>query len=220
MAKTTLYDVLGVSSDATEEEIRLAFRRLTREYHPDRFQGEERQRAERRFQEITEAFNVLSRKESREKYDRELNAGGETALSDPREIARRLAAKGAQAYREGKLVEAADALLMAVHHDDSNGRAHYFLGLTLARLPGRQREGLRHIERAAMLEPRNAFILAEAAQQFLAAGLKSRARRFAQNALEADPTSSRARAVLDRLEGPGQQEENGGGLLGMFKRKG
>lgn len=219
MAKTTLYDVLGVSSDATEEQIRLAFRQLTRQYHPDRFQGEERQKAERRFQEITEAFNVLSRKESREKYDKELNAGGDTALSDPREIARRLAAKGAQAYRDGKLVEAADALLMAVHHDDTNGRAHYFLGLTLAKLPGRQREGLRHLEKAATLEPRNASILAEAAQQFLAAGLKSRALRFARNALETDPTSSKAREVLAQLQGPGQ-EEDARGLLGMFKRKG
>ncbi len=219
MAKRTLYDVLGVPSDATEEQIRLAFRRLTREYHPDRFQGEERERAERRFQEITEAFNVLSRKESREKYDRELDAGGEAVLTDPREIARRLAAKGAQAYREGKLVEAADALLMAVHHDDGNGRAHYFLGLTLARLPGRAKEGLRHFEKAAALEPHNVSILAEAAQQFLAAGLRSRARRFAESALHLDPTSSKARGVLDQLEEP-REEPSSGGLLGMFRRKG
>ena len=65
----TFYDTLGVEPDATDDEIRSAFRKLTREQHPDRFVGNDRQKAEERFQTITEAFNVLSRPESREKYD-------------------------------------------------------------------------------------------------------------------------------------------------------
>ncbi len=219
MAKATLYDVLGVSRGASEDEIRRAFRRLTLEHHPDRFQGEDRTRAERRFQEITEAFNMLSRPEAREKYDKELQAGGEGTLSDPKEISRRCAAKGAQAFKSGQLGEAADILLTAVHHDDSNGRAHYFLGLTLLKLPGRQREGLRHLERAAALEPDNPSILSEAAQHFLAAGLKSRAHRLATNALKRDPTNSKAASVLELIGGE-QSSDDSGSLLGLFKRKG
>lgn len=219
MSKRTLYDILGVDQDASEDEIRRAFRKLTLEHHPDRFQGDARARAEGRFQEITEAFNVLSRKASREKYDKELNAGGESTLSDPKEIARRLAAKGAQAFKSGQLVEAADTLVLAVHHDDRNGRAHYFLGLTLLKLPGREREGLRHLDRAAALEPENAQILGDAAQQFLVAGLKSRAERLAVSALERDPTNSKATSVLQRL-GNDDDSEEAASLLGLFKRKG
>ena len=73
MAKAfSLYDILGVERDATEAHIRKAFRKLTFEHHPDRFSGDARAKAEARFQEITEAFNVLSRPESREKYDADL----------------------------------------------------------------------------------------------------------------------------------------------------
>ena len=59
--RITLYDTLGVKSDASEQDIRAAFRRLTRDHHPDRFSGPKRQAAEQRFQAITDAriFNIL-----------------------------------------------------------------------------------------------------------------------------------------------------------------
>ncbi len=218
MAKETLYEVLGVETDASIDEIRRAFRELTRKYHPDLFRGEERKKAEARFQAITEAFNVLSRPDSRQRYDAELENGGSETLSDPKEIARRLAVKGAKAYKAGNLVDAADSLLLAVHHDDENARAHYFLGLTLVKLPGRQKEGLRHLDRAALLEPTNVAIQVEAAQAFLAAGMRARAARFAHRALELDPESSKARAVLSAVES-GAQESEGNGLLGGFLRR-
>lgn len=125
----TLYDVLGVSSAASDEEVRAAFRRLTQQHHPDRFTGADRGAAELRFQEITEAFNVLRKPESRERYDRELSQGSRTKAMEPAEIARRSAAKGAQAYREGKLAEALDSLQNAINHDETCSRAHFFLGL-------------------------------------------------------------------------------------------
>ena len=53
----SLYDILGVERDVTEAQIRTAFRKLTLQHHPDRFSGEDRQKAEERFQDITEAFN-------------------------------------------------------------------------------------------------------------------------------------------------------------------
>jgi len=220
MAKKTLYEVLGVDSDASIDDIRRAFRELTRKHHPDLFRGEERRRAEVRFQEITEAFNVLSRPASRERYDQELAKGGSETLSDPKEIARRLAAKGAKAYRAGNLVEAADALLLAVHHDDNHARAHYFLGLALVRLPNRKNEGLRHLERAAQLEPSNAAIQAEVAQEFLAAGLRARAARLARKALEFDPVNAKASAVLAEVEGGEEAREGNGFLGGLLRRKG
>lgn len=63
-----LYDVLGVKRDATEREIRTAFRRLARRHHPDVNPGNAE--AEARFKEINAAYEVLSDADSRKKYDR------------------------------------------------------------------------------------------------------------------------------------------------------
>jgi curved DNA-binding protein CbpA len=215
----TLYDILGVNSDASEEEIRAAFRKLTLKNHPDRHVGEERRRAEERFQEITEAFNVLSRPEPKQRYDREIAQGLPQAKAmDPREVARRLAGKGAQAYRDGKLAEAVEHLQMAINHDEKCGRAHYFLAVTYARLPGRERDAMRHIERAGQLEPNNPAIRTEEAQMFLAAGMAGRARRAAEQALQYDPTNAKASEILRKIDTPDRPQ--GDGLLGRLRRKG
>ncbi len=219
----TLYDTLGVGRDATEEDIRTAFRRLTRASHPDRFSGQERADAEQRFQAITEAFNVLSRPESREKYDKDisLHGGGSGKPGrglDSKEIARRLAAKGAEAFRGGNLQEAVEHLQMAIDHDDDCDRAHYFIGIALVRVPGRERDALRHLERAVGLDAHNATYKAHAAHAALSVGMNSRAERLAQDALALDPTSKKAAAVLASLSGTDDSKK--GNLFGRFRRKG
>lgn len=62
------YEVLGVGKSASEEEIRKAYRKLAREFHPDRNPGDKQ--AEARFKEIQDAYDVLSDKAKREQYDR------------------------------------------------------------------------------------------------------------------------------------------------------
>ncbi len=61
------YKILGVSKDATQEEIKKAYRRLARKYHPDIRPGDKE--AEEKFKEISEAYEVLSDPEKRKKYD-------------------------------------------------------------------------------------------------------------------------------------------------------
>ncbi len=67
-AKRDYYEVLGVKRDASEKEIRQAYRRLARQYHPDVSPNDKK--AEKAFKEISEAYEVLSDKEKRQKYDR------------------------------------------------------------------------------------------------------------------------------------------------------
>jgi curved DNA-binding protein CbpA len=217
----SLYDILGVERDASEAQIRSAFRKLTFKHHPDRFTGDDRQRAEERFQEITEAFNVLSRPASREKYDEELAMGQGTPGSamDAKEIARRLAAKGAQTMREGRLTDALAEFKSALDHDADCARAHYYMGIGLAKVSGREKDGLRHLERAVALEPGNAIMLSDAANVALAVGMKARAERLAQEALSFDPTNKKAATVLQEIESP-ENPQAGEGLFGRLRRRG
>ncbi len=62
------YDILGVKRDASAAEIKKAYRKLARKYHPD--VNPEDKTTEERFKDINEAYEVLSDKEKREKYDR------------------------------------------------------------------------------------------------------------------------------------------------------
>src|SRR5690348_11449125 len=65
---TNFYDTLGVKKDASDAEIKAAYRKLARQHHPDRNPGDKQ--AEARFKEIQEAFAVLSDKKKRAHYDR------------------------------------------------------------------------------------------------------------------------------------------------------
>ncbi|HSW35438.1 MAG TPA: molecular chaperone DnaJ [Candidatus Limnocylindrales bacterium] len=68
MSKRDYYEVLGIGRGASADEIKKAFRRLAREYHPD-FNKDD-QETEKKFLEIKEAYDVLSDPQKREQYDR------------------------------------------------------------------------------------------------------------------------------------------------------
>ena len=68
MAGRDFYEVLGVSRTAGADDLKRAYRRLAKEYHPDRNPGDET--AEARFKEISEAYDVLKDPEQRQAYDR------------------------------------------------------------------------------------------------------------------------------------------------------
>ena len=71
--KRDYYEVLGISKNATDDEIKKAYRRLAKQYHPDLNPGDST--AEAKFKEINEAHEVLSDSEKKAKYDRYGHAG-------------------------------------------------------------------------------------------------------------------------------------------------
>ncbi|HOH54408.1 MAG: molecular chaperone DnaJ [Thermotogaceae bacterium] len=70
MPKKDYYEILGVSKGASDEEIRAAYKKLVKEWHPDRHAGEDKKLAEQKFKEIQEAYEVLSDPQKRAMYDK------------------------------------------------------------------------------------------------------------------------------------------------------
>ncbi|KKW68511.1 molecular chaperone DnaJ [Lampropedia cohaerens] len=76
MAKRDYYEVLGVPKNASDDEIKKAYRRISSKYHPDRHQGDEaKAKAEAMFKEGKEAYEVLSDPQKRAAYDQYGHAG-------------------------------------------------------------------------------------------------------------------------------------------------
>ena len=73
--KRGYYDVLGVPKNATDEDIKKAYRKLAMKHHPDRNQGDTATKAEERFKEAKEAYEMLSDPHKRAAYDQHGHAG-------------------------------------------------------------------------------------------------------------------------------------------------
>jgi molecular chaperone DnaJ len=73
--KRDLYEVLGVAKNASEDDIKKAYRKLAMKYHPDRNQGDKAKDAEEKFKEAKYAYEALSDKEKRAAYDQFGHAG-------------------------------------------------------------------------------------------------------------------------------------------------
>ena len=71
--KRDYYEVLGLSKGASDDEIKKAYRKLAKQYHPDMNPGDKT--AEAKFKEVNEAYSVLSDKDKRAKYDQFGHAG-------------------------------------------------------------------------------------------------------------------------------------------------
>src|SRR6056297_967952 len=71
--KKDYYDILGVDKDASQKEIKKAYRKLAKKYHPDMNDGDEK--ASDKFKEISEAYEILSDPDKRKRYDQYGHSG-------------------------------------------------------------------------------------------------------------------------------------------------
>ena len=195
------YTVLAVPRNATEEQIRQRFRELARTRHPDRFQGAEKERAEKEFQEITQAFNVLADPERRRRHDTDL-VRPEESPTDSRQLFRVYLQRGVKAYKEKSYLEAASNFDLATQADPKNGQAWHHLAQACSQQRNFLPRAVDAIERACQLEPMNPAYLKQAGRICTLAGQTEKAVQYYRKALQWGGDDEDVRQALESLSGP------------------
>jgi DnaJ-class molecular chaperone len=207
------YGILAVSRNATQDQIRDRFRELTRQRHPDRFQGREREQAEREFQEITEAFNVLSSPERRRQHDVELTRPDiVSGNQDAQRLCRFHLEAGVKYYRDRNFVQAADSFDRATKADPRNAQAWHHLAQAVYQQRRNLAVALSAIAKACELTPMNVQFLKLAGRIHADAGLVDKAEQYYNEALTWGGEDETVRAALEELRGSSKK----GGWSGLF----
>lgn len=209
------YDVLDVPQVATGDEIKDAYHKLARQYHPDRFhQSEAGLRAEigSAFARIAQAYETLSDAGQRAAYDRKqkLAPGPATAKPEPIKESSAPAKKedsrakisfrrGMEALEQEKFDEAARLLAEAATLEPREARYRAQYGRALTFLPNSRRVAESELQAAVAMEPNNSAFRVMLAELYQRVGLRRRAETEAARALTHDPNNKAARALLSKL---------------------
>jgi len=208
MAKN-YYAVLGIPQGASDDEIRKRFQALARERHPDRFRDEEKRQAERAFQDLTEAFNVLTDPSRRRAHDLELSHPGSRAPKGSNGVSRPgddraqrirvYLARGVQAYKEGNFNAAAESFDQATQIDPSNPQAWYNLAMACSRRERWLTRGVTAIEKACEIEPMKVSYRKLAGRLCARVGRTARAEEHFKEALTWGGEDAEVERALDEL---------------------
>ena len=216
--KVNYYEILGVERSASEQDIRERFRKLARENHPDRYKGTDKAEAERKFQTLTEAVNVLTNSAKRKQHDSELTSGVSKTTTDLTQVAKVYLAKGTKAFKDGDIRGALENFDMATKHNPADAKAWHYLAITAARVPSQMRQAVQAIETAVQRDPMNGTYLKDAGLLCKKAGLNAKAERYLEEALKWDRDNIEIQSTLAELrQGRGETKESGKGF-GLFRK--
>lgn len=201
MARKDYYAVLGVPRNATSKQLKEQFRRLARERHPDRFQGEEKAAAELAFQDITEALNILSDPARRRQHDEALDRPATATRHDPKAASRVYIQRGLKEYKKGSFLEAASNFNRAVEIDSHNVEAWYQLARTAIEERRWLPKAREAIDRALELDSSQAVYWSLAGRIYEKSGQRSEARDHLRRAVALGAQDRQTRETLERLDG-------------------
>jgi tetratricopeptide (TPR) repeat protein len=200
------YAMLGLKQESTRDEIKRAYFRLAKEYHPDRhFQSgleELTPHLEMLFHRITEAYDTLLMEQKRKEYDTELSLKkfkGRREEPSGSSIAGQLQ-MGQQAFQRGEFKAAAYYFEAVVKGAPDQVGHHVLLAKTLSQIPGRQRDAETHYKKAIELDPSGVENYIGLGLHYKNSGMIQRAQRQFEEALIWDPDNRTAKEELKKLQ--------------------
>jgi curved DNA-binding protein CbpA len=196
------YELLGISRVATDDEIKRAYFNLARKYHPDRFNSSlnDYSLVNEVFNALNSGYRTLIDPGKRKFYDQQLSAA---AQESPDDVGRKAEVKyrqGRTLYNQGMYEEAVIFLEEAIRL--KRAKADYYLLLAMAesKLPACKKKAEEDFLRAIEMEPWNAEGYLGLGLLYLGEGLRVKARKQLQRALEIEPDHHQARMALEELE--------------------
>lgn len=200
------YEVLGLQQEAPRDEIKRAYFRLAKEYHPDRhFQsGLEvlTPHLETLFRRITEAYDTLLMERKRKDYDMELTMKkfkGRREEPAGSSMSGQVQ-QGQQALQKGDFKTAAYYFEAVVRAVPDKAAYHALLAKTLTQLPGRQRDAETHYKKAIELDPSGVDHYIGLGLLYKKGGMAQRAQRQFEEALIWDADNRTAKEELKKLQ--------------------
>lgn len=216
-AATNHYEVLGVEVKADSNEIKKAYFKFARRFHPDIFHRsvtpEVHRKIQNAFTKLAGAHENLRDKDLREIYDYKLRkeialmeerrAKGKTDKTDTvdkESVAAEQFEQGYNLLMDEYYAEAEPFLARAVHLDGNNARYHAFYGKTLAQDPQQRHKAEAEIQTAIKLEPTNELYRIISAEFFIQYNLLKRAEGELKRLLAIAPDNYDAQTLLDSLQ--------------------
>lgn len=201
------YQILGVAPHGSREEIKRAYYRLAKLYHPDRHFEEAfrevKKELERLFAKIKEAYDHLSNDTKRAEYDASLSRPKGTSQPKPLSIieqAERCFKQGKEAYTAGAFKQAADLFEAAARLIPDDHRYFGYLGKTLLHFPERLRRAEIAFREAVTLQPDEIEYHTQLARLYEQQGMLRRALKEYEEALKHHPENPVLKEYLHRLK--------------------
>lgn len=194
------YGVMGIDKDASESEIKKAYYKKAKEFHPDRhyaLPGDMKEKLNDIFTYITSAYSTLSNSDLRREYD--LSGEEKPMEVDSRELAREKFEDGMNEYSIGNYAEAERLLSEAAYLDSTVPNYHFYMAMALTK-NDKHKDAERAMRIALKSEPFNPNFLAEAGHVFLSLGFPLRAKGNFERALKISPNQKRALEGMSRLK--------------------
>lgn len=243
LGSATRYELLGVTPNASDAEIKKAYYAMAKRYHPDRHHSPHLQDVhgllEELFVKITHAYELLSNPLERRRYDASLRteaprgegmtaspastasfktpgpAPAAPAAIDPNEkMAEMRFREGKRHFTEMHYFDAIQALREAVRLDPSKALYHRLLAQSLAKNPHWKKEAEDHFQKAIELSPFDVESYLGLGEIYEAAGMATRAQKMFSQVIESDPDNEIAREKLY-----GKKRSPVEGIKGMFRKK-
>lgn len=217
------YEILGMSKDASIEEIKESYFVFAKKFHPDRIVSapdpEIKEKANHVFAEINRAFDILSNMGKRRDYDIQKIDNTESENSNKekiRERSRLLYRKGKTLFGQKSFWEATALLEDAIKLSPDKGQYFLLLGLCQMNLSNMKRAAEKNLIKASEIEPWNAEPYAALGLLFMNEKMKNRAESFFRKALSLNPDNALAKKRLNQLvHGPSKK----GSKSSIFKKK-
>jgi curved DNA-binding protein CbpA len=205
------YEILDVGRNATPQEIKKAYFHHAKLYHPDRHfdpgMADMKEKLEALFARIHDAYETLSSKTKRDKYNLDLMSGATKKSTEERAEQKKTDNKGAAAaqyqeglkhFKMGNFWGADEAFQWAMRLDPNNAEYIFNRGLTLSRMPRRGHEAEEFYLQAIKLAPKKVDYYLALGSFYEKSGLKAKARSVYQDALKYDPQSEKLKQAIEK----------------------